>query len=81
MYETMRIKPKRKTGKTKEMSIDQQIQQCEEKIANLENWKRANASGNLDQQQMQHYGGNLDSDLDREYEQIALLKIRRMMGY
>jgi len=63
------------------MSIDQQIQQCEEKIADLENWKRASALGELDQQQMHLYTGNLDSDLDKEYEQIALLKIRRMMGY
>ena len=81
MYETMRIRPNKKTGKTKEMSIDQQIQQCEEKIADLENWKRASALGDMEQQQMQRYTGNLDSDLDKEYEQIALLKIRRMMGY
>ena len=77
----MRIRPKKKTGKSKEMSIDQQIQQCEEKIANLENWKRARALGEPDSQQLQHYNGNLESDLDKEYEQIALLKIRRMMGY
>ncbi len=63
------------------MSIDQQIQQCEEKIADLENWKRASALGEMDQQQMQSYNGNLDGDLDKEYEQVALLKIRRMMGY
>jgi len=63
------------------MSIDQQIQQCEEKIADLENWKRASVLGELDQQQIQNYHGNLERDLDREYEQIALLKIRRMMGY
>lgn len=63
------------------MSIDQQIQQCEEKIADLENWKRTSVLGEMDQQQMQNYRGNLDSDLDKEYEQIALLKIRRMMGY
>ncbi len=63
------------------MSIDQQIQQCEEKIADLENWKRARAMGELEQQQMQPYYGNLEIDLDKEYEQIALLKIRRMMGY
>ena len=77
----MRIRPNKKSGKKKEMSIDQQIQQCEEKIANLENWKRSMALGELEQQQMQHYNGNLESDLDKEYEQIALLKIRRMMGY
>lgn len=63
------------------MSIDQQIQQCEEKIADLENWKRASALGEVDQQQMQGYNGNLEIDLDKEYEQVALLKIRRMMGY
>ena len=63
------------------MSIDQQIQQCEEKIADLENWKRSMALGEPEQQQMQQYNGNVESDLDREYEQIALLKIRRMMGY
>jgi hypothetical protein len=81
MYETMRIRPNKKTGKTKKMSIDQQIQQCEEKIADLENWKRAKAMGELEQKQSQNYHGNLESDLDKEYEQIALLKIRRMMGY
>ena len=63
------------------MSIDQQIQQCEEKIADLENWKRASAIGAMDQQQIQNYNGNLERDLDKEYEHIALLKIRRMMGY
>ena len=63
------------------MSIDQQIQQCEEKIADLENWKRARAMGEPEQQQMQFNHGNLESELDKEYEQIALLKIRRMMGY
>ena len=77
----MRIRPKKKTGKSREMSIDQQIQQCEEKIANLENWKRARALGELDPKEMKLYNDNLESDLDREYEQIALLKIRRMMGY
>lgn len=81
MYEAMRIRPSKKTGKKKEMSIDQQIQQCEEKIANLENWKRASVLGEVDQQQLHNYNGNLDSDLDKEYEQVALLKIRRMMGY
>jgi hypothetical protein len=77
----MKIRPNKRNGKKKEMSIDQQIQQCEEKIADLENWKRARAMGELGQQQMQHYSGNLESELDKEYEQIALLKIRRMMGY
>ncbi len=77
----MKIKPNKRTRKKKEMSIDQQIQQCEEKIADLENWKRARALGEPDQQQMQNYTGNLEGDLDKEYEQIALLKIRRMMGY
>ena len=77
----MRIRPKKKNGKSKEMSIDQQIQQCEERIAYLENWKRARDMGESGQQQMQHYEGNLESDLDKAYEHITLLKIRRMMGY
>ena len=78
---TMRIRPNKRTGKKKQMSIEQQIQQCEEKIADLENWKRARAMGELEQQQMQFEKGKLESELDKEYEQIALLKIRRMMGY
>jgi hypothetical protein len=77
----MRIRPNKKTGKKKEMSIDQQIQQCEQKIADLENWKRARALGELDQQQIQEYNGHLEHDLDKEYEQVTLLKIRKMMGY
>jgi outer membrane biogenesis lipoprotein LolB len=77
----MSIRPKKKTRESKEMSIDQQIQQCEEKIAHLENWKRARALGEPDQQPRQDYPGNLEWDLDKEYEQIALLKIRRMMGF
>jgi hypothetical protein len=67
----MKIRPKKKTRKVKEMSIDQQIQQCEEKIANLENWKRAMAMGELDQQQMQNHTGNLEGDLDKEYTQMG----------
>ena len=63
------------------MSIDQQIQQCEERIANLENWKRAQAFGGTAQPGKKQYEGNLEMDLDEAYEHIALLKIRRMMGY
>jgi hypothetical protein len=77
----MKIRPKKRTGKPKEMSIDQQIQQCEEQIASLENWKRAQALGQKVQQDMKPYDGNLELDLDKAYERIALLKIRRMMGY
>ena len=77
----MSIRPKKNTGKSEAMSIDQQIQECEERIANLENWRRARALGALDPQQMPDYEGNLESDLDKAYEHIALLKIRRMMGY
>ena len=77
----MRFKPNKKTEKKREMSIDQQIQQCEEKIADMENWKRAAAIGDLDQHRVMDFDGNLERDLDKEYEQVALLKIRRMMGY
>lgn len=77
----MSIRPKKRTGKSKEMSIDQQIQECEERIADLENWKRAMAMGEFNQQKVQHYEGNLERDLDQAYEHVTLLKIRRMMGY
>ncbi len=63
------------------MSIEQQIQQCEERIALLEDCRRARALGELDQPQMHPYDGNLERDLDQAYEHITLLKIRRMMGY
>ena len=77
----MKIKPNRKSGNQKEMSIDRQIRQCEEKIAHLEDWKRAIVRDELDQRQILDDGGKVEKDLDREYEQIALLKIRKMMGY
>jgi hypothetical protein len=77
----MRLRPKKKAGKSKEMSIDQQIEQCEERIATLENWKREKTLGKPDPQQLSDYNGNLEMDLDKAYERIALLKIRRMMGY
>ena len=77
----MKIRPNKTSGKNQEMSIDQQIKQCEEKIADLEHWKRAMVSGELDQKQMKDYQGTLEKDLDRAYEQITLLKIRKMMGF
>ncbi len=77
----MTIKRNKKRGNHKEMSIDQQIRQCEEKISNLEDWKREIAMSERDQNQIKDKSGNVEQDLDREYEQIALLKIRKMMGY
>ena len=53
------------------MNIDQQILDCEKKIAMLEEFRR---TGDADTSQ-------LERNLDEHYEQIALLKIRKMMGY
>lgn len=53
------------------MSIDQQIRNCEEKIARLEQNK----------QNQGHTQGRIEKSLDEQYEQIALLKIRKMMDY
>ena len=53
------------------MNLEQQIRDCEEKIAMLEEFKRQERGSK----------GHLDQNLDEQYEQIALLKIRKMMGY
>jgi len=69
------------------MSIEQQIQECEEHITQLEQLKR-NAAGNQenDYQEMDHQVTDLqinriNKDLGESYQQMAILKIRRMMGY
>ena len=77
----------RKTSKQKTMSIDQQIQACEEHITRLEQMRRNVTAG--DAQQKEHSDQNIlelqltriNKDLDDSYQQMAILKIRRMMGY
>jgi hypothetical protein len=53
------------------MNIEQQIKDCEKKIAMLEEFRR---QGGADT-------SRLDRKLNKQYEQIALLRIRKMMGY
>ena len=69
------------------MSIEQQIQACEEHITQLEQLKR-NAAGdnvdpfqNIDHQVADVQLNRINKDLDDSYQQMAILKIRRMMGY
>ena len=81
------MKKRRKRYKT--MSIEQQIKACENRISYLEHIKRTThvaESGQVHQkrQESRLSDSNLDKierDLDDNYQQIALLKIRRMMGF
>ena len=72
----------------KDMNLDQQIQACESRISQLEQLKHSwhlstsndHPSGNAastGQPDLEH----IEQSLDENYRQIALLKIRRMMGY
>ena len=67
----MKSKPGKKTTIINMINIDQQIKDCEEKIAMLEEYRRRNGKGTK----------LPDRRLDEQYEQVALLKIRKMMGY
>ena len=75
----------RKTVET--MSIDQQIQACENIIQELEQLKRSQVTG--ESKKVSLTGPNIPSlkidqiekNLDDNYRQMTLLKIRRMMGY
>lgn len=69
------------------MSIEQQIQACENQITRLEQLKRAatgeyeNHFQNIDDQITDVQLSRIKKDLDESYQQMAILKIRRMMGY
>ena len=52
-------------------SIEQQIKLCQERITRLEEYKR----GSWENRE------RIEKDLDRAYQQIALLKIRQMMNF
>ena len=67
----MKTNPKKQIQNQDTMSLDQQIKHCEEKIASLEG-NRLQAGGNQ---------GQVEKILNETYEQISLLKIRKMMGY
>jgi len=69
------------------MSLEQQIQACESNINYLEQLKRLMVSneGGLrqsDESQIPELDLNrINKSLDEYYQQIAILKIRQMMGY
>jgi hypothetical protein len=69
------------------MSIDQQIEMYEERITRLEEVKRSllsgvrNLSGATDSQMSDHYLSRINMDLDKNYEHMTILKIRKMMGF
>ena len=70
------------------MILDKQIDACEQRISQLQQLKR---SWQLQSSEHSIPGDNASDDyqnleqvekgLDENYKQIALLKIRRMMGY
>ena len=61
--------PKKKAGNL--MEIEQQIRECEEKIATLEEFKLKEGAPK----------DQVERNINEQYEQMALLKIRKMMGY
>ncbi len=70
------------------MSIDQQIQNFENKILQLEQLKRSyhlRTSGwDNDNESLAAGGQQIDEierNLDESYREITILKIRRMMGF
>jgi len=65
------MKSRKKNNRRQVMNIDQQIQDCEKKIAILEEFRTTPDADT----------GQLERNLDEHYEQMALLKIRKMMGY
>jgi hypothetical protein len=67
----MKSKPGKKTRIIKMISFDQQIKDCEEKIARLEE----------DRRRTEKRPEHLDRSINEQYEQVALLRIRKMMDY
>jgi hypothetical protein len=69
------------------MSLDQQIQACEDRINQLEQMKRNlvsdldNLQTNTNNSTSESYLNRINVDLDENYQHIAVLKIRRMMDF
>ncbi|KPK85879.1 MAG: hypothetical protein AMS27_06385 [Bacteroides sp. SM23_62_1] len=69
------------------MSIEQQIQACEDRINRLEQMKQkfiselANHQSDNNQSGEESYLNRINIDLDENYQHYAVLKIRRMMGF
>ena len=78
---------RKQTEKNKNMSLDQQISLYEDRINQLEQMKRSlilqknillnNNDITLPEEDL----NRINIDLDKSYEHIAILKIRRMMGF
>lgn len=69
------------------MSLDQQIRIYEDRINQLEQMKRTlitktgNFSGKDESNLSENYISRIDMDLDENYQHVAILKIRKMMGF
>jgi hypothetical protein len=78
---------RKRRKKYNKMSLDQQIQACEDRINQLEQMKRQLASdtGSLqtdnNRSTPESYINRINIDLDENYQHYAVLKIRRMMGF
>lgn len=73
--------------KSDNMSLDQQIRICEDRINQLEQMKRnlftntGSLNGNDNSNLSENYIGRINVDLDENYQHVAILKIRKMMGF
>jgi hypothetical protein len=63
--------------KNQNMSLDQQIRIYEDRINQLEQMKRTLILQSSDNSDL----NRIDVDLDENYQHIAILKIRKMMGF
>jgi hypothetical protein len=69
------------------MSFEQQIKIYEDRIAQLEDIKRTLLSRNghffgiSDNEILENYLSRINVDLDENYQHVAILKIRKMMGF
>jgi hypothetical protein len=78
---------RKKTKKDKDMSLDQQIRLYEDRINQLEQMKRIVILQNNAQPPINENNppvedlNRINIDLDKSYEHVAILKIRRMMGF
>ena len=68
----------RKIIKNKKMSLKQLIQDCEDNINRLEQMKMIRYNGD---QISDNQLSLINKDIEESYQQMAILKIRRMMGY
>lgn len=77
----------RNQKKVKKMSLDQQIKIYEDRITQLEQMKRTliTSNGNFseknDPRASENYLSRINVDLDENYQHMAILKIRKMMGF